>query len=138
MSSSGLFTPSGGVNSTTNVAVTTASQTFTLPTQTNLDDTLLLSNAGTAMVFWSFGNVTASQVTCQPLNPNPEKSTSEYGVPEGTKEPGEVISRSFSKTCLSFVAINPPSPTESVFFLCKDINETRPKLPTGCPKHSEK
>jgi hypothetical protein len=83
MSSSGLFTPSGGVNSTTNVAVTTASQTFTLPTQTNLDDTLLLSNAGTAMVFWSFGNVTASQVTCQPLNPN---ATQLISLPPGATQ----------------------------------------------------
>lgn len=66
----GLFQPAGGVNSTTSVAVTTASQTFTLPVDAGQDSTLLLSAPGTAMVFWCFGNNTASQVTCIPINPN--------------------------------------------------------------------
>lgn len=64
------FQPDGGVSSTTNGAVTTASTQIILPPIGADGATVIFTNIGTQVAFFAFGNVTASITTSMPLLPN--------------------------------------------------------------------
>lgn len=75
------FQPAATAATTSNIAVTTASQTFTLAPSVGADGgSMRVTNSGTQNIFWALGSVTASMTTSMVMQPN---TTETFSLPGG-------------------------------------------------------